>query len=164
MVGSRGERSNGRKRKRKRKRGTAGESGSWAIGENGVWPKTKTKAKTWNGRAPAGNRRIRQREQFETMCGEFFFTFSLSLSFSAVNRSPDCPIARRLQIAGAANPPFVDIHFGRVGFSLLHEVNPTWHDRFGGRVADSPCQVRSIPIEAPPTPRKSDLRRPVAWD
>src|SRR5262245_16971763 len=33
-------------------------------------------------------------------------------------------------ITGAANPTFVDIPFARVGFSLLHEANPAWYDRF----------------------------------
>jgi len=54
------------------------------------------------------------------------------------------------------------MHFERVGFSLLYEVNPSRTTVVGGRVADLPCQVRSIPIEASPTPRKSDLRRAIA--
>src|SRR5262245_54713178 len=60
----------------------------------------------------------------------------------------------------AANPTFVDMYFDRVGFSLLHEVNPAGTTSLGGRVSDLPCQVRLIPIEAAPRPRKSDLRRP----
>src|SRR5262245_34795113 len=67
-------------------------------------------------------------------------------------------------IAGAANPTFVDIQRARGGFSLLHEVNPAWYDRFGDRVAGLPCQVRSIPIEASPTLAKVGFAAPGGRD